>query len=134
MVFLNVFDPDININDITILQDYWKSREFLDEYCTIISVKAEYYRATQNFKKWMDELNNLSPCNKITLISHLTFLDPQCKSMELHYRYADPCYKSSFALRVLHRYLNTKKYLEACLLYTSPSPRDATLSRMPSSA
>ena len=25
-------------------------------------------------------------------------------------------------------------YLYACLLYTSPSPRDATLSRMPSSA
>ena len=25
-------------------------------------------------------------------------------------------------------------YLETCLLYTSPSPRDATLSRMPSSA
>ena len=29
----------------------------------------------------------------------------------------------------LHRGL-----IEACLLYTSPSPRDATLSRMPSSA
>ena len=27
-----------------------------------------------------------------------------------------------------------KRYLCACLLYTSPSPRDATLSRMPSSA
>ena len=26
------------------------------------------------------------------------------------------------------------RYTEACLLYTSPSPRDATLSRMPSSA
>ena len=26
------------------------------------------------------------------------------------------------------------KYLKYCLLYTSPSPRDATLSRMPSSA
>ena len=25
-------------------------------------------------------------------------------------------------------------YLRSCLLYTSPSPRDATLSRMPSSA
>ena len=25
-------------------------------------------------------------------------------------------------------------YLDICLLYTSPSPRDATLSRMPSSA
>ena len=27
-----------------------------------------------------------------------------------------------------------KNKLETCLLYTSPSPRDATLSRMPSSA
>ena len=27
-----------------------------------------------------------------------------------------------------------RKRLEVCLLYTSPSPRDATLSRMPSSA
>ena len=27
-----------------------------------------------------------------------------------------------------------KKYFKPCLLYTSPSPRDATLSRMPSSA
>ena len=30
--------------------------------------------------------------------------------------------------------LLTKRYTESCLLYTSPSPRDATLSRMPSSA
>ena len=30
--------------------------------------------------------------------------------------------------------LTTRKQLENCLLYTSPSPRDATLSRMPSSA
>ena len=27
-----------------------------------------------------------------------------------------------------------KMFLKGCLLYTSPSPRDATLSRMPSSA
>ena len=26
------------------------------------------------------------------------------------------------------------RYMSVCLLYTSPSPRDATLSRMPSSA
>ena len=31
---------------------------------------------------------------------------------------------------VLHVYM----YIVCCLLYTSPSPRDATLSRMPSSA
>ena len=29
---------------------------------------------------------------------------------------------------------NWEDVLEGCLLYTSPSPRDATLSRMPSSA
>ena len=29
---------------------------------------------------------------------------------------------------------NRKQQLEACLLYTSPSPRDGLLSRMPSSA
>ena len=29
---------------------------------------------------------------------------------------------------------NTRFCLYSCLLYTSPSPRDATLSRMPSSA
>ena len=28
----------------------------------------------------------------------------------------------------------TTTFLKSCLLYTSPSPRDATLSRMPSSA
>ena len=30
--------------------------------------------------------------------------------------------------------LDPRVKLEVCLLYTSPSPRDATLSRMPSSA
>ena len=30
--------------------------------------------------------------------------------------------------------VNTRALLATCLLYTSPSPRDATLSRMPSSA
>ena len=32
------------------------------------------------------------------------------------------------------RYLHSVGQLHNCLLYTSPSPRDATLSRMPSSA
>ena len=31
-------------------------------------------------------------------------------------------------------YYASKKQCHSCLLYTSPSPRDATLSRMPSSA
>ena len=36
-------------------------------------------------------------------------------------------------LVVLQKHLETR-LVETCLLYTSPSPRDATLSRMPSSA
>ena len=34
----------------------------------------------------------------------------------------------------LQQKLNTLRQLDACLLYTSPSPRDGLLSRMPSSA
>ena len=33
-----------------------------------------------------------------------------------------------------HTYTHTHTHTHTCLLYTSPSPRDATLSRMPSSA
>ena len=33
-----------------------------------------------------------------------------------------------------YNYGRTYEELKCCLLYTSPSPRDATLSRMPSSA
>ena len=31
-------------------------------------------------------------------------------------------------------FIDNQLYVRSCLLYTSPSPRDATLSRMPSSA
>ena len=37
-------------------------------------------------------------------------------------------------LALLDRALSKLHYQECCPLYTSPSPRDATLSRMPSSA
>ena len=42
-------------------------------------------------------------------------------------------------LHIIHRYFDLGNDVMAgqawdCLLYTSPSPRDATLSRMPSSA
>ena len=36
--------------------------------------------------------------------------------------------------RMLSQRTTLGQYLDPCLLYTSPSPRDATLSRMPSSA
>ena len=51
---------------------------------------------------------------------------------QLDYQCADlDCVES---LRHLPDYLEDNTYFLSCLLYTSPSPRDATLSRMPSSA
>ena len=48
------------------------------------------------------------------------------------------CYSlTRVKLTALYKHLITKTtltYISACLLYTSPSPRDHTLSRMPSSA
>ena len=44
-----------------------------------------------------------------------------------------PCVQNLSTIAVAHRNLGTTCFLP-CLLYTSPSPRDATLSRMPSSA
>ena len=47
----------------------------------------------------------------------------------------DPDHPSTLSYRIDNAYVD--KYslrLDTCLLYTSPSPRDATLSRMPSSA
>ena len=37
-------------------------------------------------------------------------------------------------LGCIHMTIQTGVLIETCLLYSSPSPRDATLSRMPSSA
>ena len=43
------------------------------------------------------------------------------------------CFKLGIPIRTRHNEVAPTQY-EFCLLYTSPSPRDATLSRMPSSA
>ena len=40
----------------------------------------------------------------------------------------------AFRVGLVHGRLSSHEKLDVCLLYTSPSPRDATLSRMPSSA
>ena len=59
----------------------------------------------------------------------MQMIDPQMHNVDLFYR----------AYHELCKRVNDEKYksifrLEACLLYTSPSPRDLSTSRMPSSA
>ena len=41
---------------------------------------------------------------------------------------------TAFSKEELRDFIETVGWLKACLLYTSPSPRDRTRSRMPSSA
>ena len=48
------------------------------------------------------------------------------RAIEQHAEWISDCIKFMI--------INENDTIEACLLYTSPSPRDATLSRMPSSA
>ena len=43
-------------------------------------------------------------------------------------------YSSSQRLKVINAFNSIRKNFRACLLYTSPSPRDKRQSRMPSSA
>ena len=50
----------------------------------------------------------------------------------LTYREVKPEYYNNVTLQ--HNQDETQEQTTTCLLYTSPSPRDATLSRMPSSA
>ena len=42
--------------------------------------------------------------------------------------------EATSALQAYNHKINTDERVETCLLYTSPSPRDRSLSRMPSSA
>ena len=60
--------------------------------------------------------------------------DPAAKS-KLSLILTYPGVKAVFFHRIANFFSTAKVHLIAsCLLYTSPSPRDATLSRMPSSA
>ena len=77
------------------------------------------------------------------------YTDPECTGRPVHDTFAvardevidTVWWKPGFARfdpatfdALLERVVNHLNEKQACLLYTSPSPRDATLSRMPSSA
>ena len=60
-------------------------------------------------------------------------LNPWMKPLE-KYRSDITIFKNMWTPRGNGHIAGTATWLTGCLLYTSPSPRDATLSRMPSSA
>ena len=83
------------------------------------AVKAEASAYKKNFKKYiLDERGDKAGLAK------------EQDANELR-KYAVMGHMYMFEYKAKMRWL---PYYDSCLLYTSPSPRDATLSRMPSSA
>ena len=75
-----------------------------------VAILANIIATKLGLKTWYDFLNSIGNGSSLKLLDYLWL----------------------FAVYPLILGLSTK--LGICLLYTSPSPRDATLSRMPSSA
>ena len=60
-----------------------------------------------------------------------------CEIKSVNNRFVDISFRGYSLPNDLEEYIKNqlkKKFLRGCLLYTSPSPRDGLLSRMPSSA
>ena len=62
------------------------------------------------------------------------FLTRESIVSELNFKHSSGKAESLLERQVRKLRSEQKDLLNSCLLYTSPSPRDATLSRMPSSA
>ena len=77
--------------------------------------------------------NNTNTNSSVIELSEIDFINldkiaTEVNSIESLIKYHD------INLVNLEKFLIEYEFINACLLYTSPSPRDATLSRMPSSA
>ena len=78
------------------------------------------------------------------LVSQLTQVEAQAKQQNPLHRFGDPPELADLAAYLISPYagyvngevvtIDGGQWLKGCLLYTSPSPRDRTRSRMPSSA
>ena len=74
-------------------------------------------------------LNDIIP-SKVTLLRKRIELLKHISGDETHRDYIF----SKIDTKIDYGYMNADKYINSCLLYTSPSPRDLSTSRMPSSA
>ena len=92
---------------------------YMETSCMLLKLKDEIDALSKTKAHIQDEMNN-----KIKNIDHKIAIkmELQAQILARNIRY----------LRVNEKTKGSGYY--SCLLYTSPSPRDATLSRMPSSA
>ena len=88
---------------------------------------------------WLRRLLTVVSLLAGALIAAFFLLGPQWVDRNANQVLGDPGRSPTAETRALHAQLivgdlHADSALWGCLLYTSPSPRDATLSRMPSSA
>ena len=87
----------------------------------LAKVKTQSIQVNEEIRQLQKTLKTLSTGSAADQKKLIEQLEKQGKSVQdLEKEYSD--------------LLSEQSKLRACLLYTSPSPRDATLSRMPSSA
>ena len=101
----------------------------------VSAVDAGLRRKLEKAEQTIDELNK----GKAVLESQIKALEKKKDAAQIVAREAtESRQENTTALEGAHAQLNTMQVdldqARGCLLYTSPSPRDATLSRMPSSA
>ena len=135
MGFVNLQITNSKINEIEqskqqIFSAYFPNTEFKSADNHLLTLKNNYLNSPTN------TLSNLG--NIFTSISNLEYIQSfkqkgKEPSIELNLKIPND------ELADVENYLLTKNIPlklvnKTCLLYTSPSPRDATLSRMPSSA
>ena len=95
----------------------------------------------------MNEIITLLPLITVFIIFYVILYIPQRRRQKKHKEYVENLKIGDNVITdsgIFGRVVNIKEEkvtlvvkkgeIEICLLYTSPSPRDATLSRMPSSA
>ena len=82
---------------------------------------------------YSDTLSNSNGCDSV-VISELRFFDTTEFDQEISICESDSLIVGGSIYFLSGNYRDTLLDSNGCLLYTSPSPRDATLSRMPSSA
>ena len=82
---------------------------------------------------WIVRRNAVKVLASLILLSYTKLLYIAIEAVHVTYLYVENTYEKRWYLDGNVKYF-TGKHIPLCLLYTSPSPRDATLSRMPSSA
>ena len=114
--------------DLTIIQRLVKLTAYF------FDIKGMEHAYTQVRKMVEEELDFRQEASAMQVIGENLKAEPKLRTPKLYEEYSTERILTSEYIRGVKISDTTQLDTWGCLLYTSPSPRDATLSRMPSSA